>query len=248
MQEVPIANQSGAQDFVRHLMQGDYDLLVLLTGVGFRKLLDVALERYEREQVVHALQQKPIACRGPKPVAVLKEFGIQPAVVAPEPNTYRELLHALQVFGSVEGQHVLVQEYGVPNEPLAAQLRDRGAQVTSLSIYAWAMPDDVEPLQRAVALLCDGDADGVILTSQQQLTHLFEMAAAAGRADTLLYALTKRCLVASIGPITTEALHQRGVLADLEPEHPKMGHLVKLLREQGVDALRAKRALHTNGG
>ena len=244
MQEVPIGDQQDAKRFVQHLMDGDYDLLVLLTGVGFRKLLEVALDQHPRESVLYALSRRPIACRGPKPVAVLKELGIRPAVVAPEPNTYRELLNALSVFGSIDQQHVLVQEYGVRNRALAAALTDRGARVTSISIYAWAMPDDLEPLQRAVSQLCDGDADGLVLTSQQQLVHLFEMAEAAGRVEALYRALTSRCLVASVGPITTEALHAKGILADLEPQHPKMGHLVKVLREQAHAALAAKRAQH----
>lgn len=246
MQEVSLKDQQGTQVFLDHLLAGDYDVLALLTGVGFRRLMDVAFERFERAQILAALGSRPIACRGPKPVAELKALGIRPTVVAPEPNTYRELLSAMTVADMVDKKHVLIQEYGVVNDQLAAGLRDRGAQVTSIPVYAWAMPDDVEPLQRAVSQLCDGDADGVIVTSQQQLQHLFAMAEAAGRADKLFQALSKRCLVASIGPISTEALHARGLLADLEPQVPKMGHLVKLLREQGRDALQAKRAAHTH--
>ena len=37
----------------------------------------------------------PVVARGPKPVAALKELGISPVVTAPEPNTWRELLSAL---------------------------------------------------------------------------------------------------------------------------------------------------------
>ena len=34
-------------------------------------------------------------------------------------------------------------------------------------------------------------------------------------------------MVASIGPTTSEELQRRGIRADLEPSHPKMGYLVK---------------------
>ena len=43
-----------------------------------------------------ALRKLAIAARGPKPVAALREMGLTPAVVAPEPNTWRELLKALE--------------------------------------------------------------------------------------------------------------------------------------------------------
>jgi len=47
-----------------------------------------------------------------------------------------------------------------------------------------------------------------------------------------LSALREHVLVASIGPVTTEALGVYGVVADIEPVHPKMGHLAKALAER----------------
>ena len=42
-------------------------------------------------------------------------------------------------------------------------------------------------------------------------------------------------------PVTSEALAEQGLHADVEPEHPKMGHLVKALVERGPAALATKR-------
>jgi uroporphyrinogen-III synthase len=53
-------------------------------------------------------------------------------------------------------------------------------------------------------------------------------------------ALQHHVVVASIGPVTTAALAEHGIVVDLEPEHPKMGHLVKALVERGAHTLSAK--------
>ena len=49
-------------------------------------------------------------------------------------------------------------------------------------------------------------------------------------------------VVASIGPVCSEALRRHELPVDLEPEHPKMGHLVVALAQRGRELLEAKRA------
>jgi uroporphyrinogen-III synthase len=242
MQEVPLTDQRDALAFAGRMVSPDYELLVLMTGVGLRMLLDVAQTRFSREQILAGLASRPIACRGPKPVAVLKEFSLRPQVVAPEPNTYRELLSALDAWEPLRDKRVVVQEYGQANLDFDAGLVTRGAQVDKVPIYAWALPDDLSPLQEAVRRLCEGEADGLVLTSQQQLHHLLAVAEGEQRKEALIEALRSRVLVASIGPITSEALRVQGITPDVEPVHGKMGHLAKALREQALDALAKKRA------
>jgi uroporphyrinogen-III synthase len=50
-----------------------------------------------------------------------------------------------------------------------------------------------------------------------------------------------RVVVASIGPICTNALAAHEVRADLEPAHPKMGQLVLAASERAEELLRDKR-------
>ena len=64
--------------------------------------------------------------RGPKPVAALKELGVPVTVAVPEPNTWRDLLRALDEKADslpLEGRRVAVQEYGTSNAELLAGLR-----------------------------------------------------------------------------------------------------------------------------
>jgi uroporphyrinogen-III synthase len=243
LREVALSDQREALAFGAALMAGECDWVVLLTGVGTRALIETLATRWPKDAVVRALGRASIACRGPKPVAALKEIGLKPAVTAPEPNTWRDLVAALAPV-ELGGKRIWVQEYGRPNEALVEALGARGADVHSAAVYAWQLPEDVGPLRRAVDALCDGAADAILFTSARQLDHLLEVAAQIGREPALRSALAQRVLVVSIGPVTSEALAEQGLRADLEPPHPKMGHMVKALAERGLERLEHKRGTH----
>jgi uroporphyrinogen-III synthase len=184
--------------------------------------------------------------RGPKPVAVLRELGVTPAVTVPEPNTWRELLQTLDEAGRLNeklrlrGARVAVQEYGVSNPELLSRLRERGALVTRVPVYQWALPDDCAPLRAAVNALAEEKIDVVFFTTSVQAAHLFQIAAEMKMEEAMVRGL-RRTMVASIGPTTSEELQRRGIPADLEPSHPKMGFLVKEAAEQSAELLIRKR-------
>ena len=140
MRESPIENNPEAFEFAERLFRGDFDLMIFLTGVGTRALNKVLASRYPEEQFAEALRKITVAARGPKPLAALRELKVPVAVTAPEPNTWRELLAALD--GRPE-RHIAVQEYGKSNHELLEALRARGAEVTPVRVYQWDLPEDV---------------------------------------------------------------------------------------------------------
>jgi uroporphyrinogen-III synthase len=130
----------------------------------------------------------------------------------------------------------------VSNPELLDTLRARGAQVTPVPVYQWTLPEDVQPLHDAVTAVTRGEVDVLILTSGVQLAHLFQIADGMGLEPDLLTGL-RRTVVASIGPTTSEEIARRGLSADLEASHPKMGVLVREAAERSGDLLRTKRAV-----
>jgi uroporphyrinogen-III synthase len=240
MREIPLSDQHEAFAFGEQLMGPGCDIMVLLTGVGTRLLIDALSTKHPREEVIAAFGRSQLVCRGPKPVAVLKSLGLRPKLVAPEPNTWQDLLRTLDAELPVQDRDVFVQEYGRSNSALLDALRARGAKLHTVAVYAWAMPLDTAPLTAAIDTLCRGGADVITFTSAQQIEHLFQLAAERGQADTLLQALQRDVVCASIGPVTSEALQARGIPVDLVPEHPKMGHLVSSVAKQARALLAAK--------
>jgi uroporphyrinogen-III synthase len=241
LREVPLADQDEVFAFGEELLRGEHEVLMLLTGVGTRMLVDALGTRHDRASVIAALAQRKLVCRGPKPVAVVKSFGLRPTLVAPEPNTWVDLLKLLDDELPVSGRSVAVQAYGRLNEELLEGLRERGAKVRSVAIYAWALPLDIAPLTAAVAQLAEASVDVVLFTSAQQVEHLYLVAEQTGREQALSSALRTRVVCASIGPITSDALARRGIEADVTAAHPKMGQLVQAIARDAPQALARKR-------
>jgi uroporphyrinogen-III synthase len=162
--------------------------------------------------------------------------------VIPEPNTWREILEALDHSRllNTQGRRVAVQEYGVPNSELLAGLTERGAEVTSVPVYEWMLPEDTGPLRAAITALTRAEIDVAMFTSSAQLRHLLQIADEMGERGAVVRALA-RVLVVSIGPITSEELQKNGIAVDLEPTHPKMGFLVNEAAAQSASLLEQKR-------
>jgi uroporphyrinogen-III synthase len=244
MREVPIESNAEAVRFIDDLIAGEFDVVVLLTGVGSRVLLDI-VQRVQgtKKRLIDALRDTVVVCRGPKPLAVMREIEVPVFLTAPEPNTWRELLAALDARKaelSLDGLNVAVQEYGAANPDLLSGLEARGARVTPVPVYQWALPEDVEPLRRAARAVAAGELDVVLFTTATQAVHLMKIADELQLADRVLAGL-KTMVVASIGPTTSEELRSRGIPIDLESSHPKMGFLVREAAEQSAGLLQGKR-------
>jgi uroporphyrinogen-III synthase len=228
MREVPLETNTAAQEFARRLIAGDIEIVLFLTGVGARALARVAETVCPAEEFLAALRKIIVVARGPKPVAVLREWKVPVALTAAEPNTWRELLRALDENSArlpLRGRRVAVQEYGASNPELLAGLRDRGAVVISIPVYEWALPEDLGPLRAAVREITDGKIDAILFTTATQADHLLQIAREMGEEDAVKRA-ANRLVVASIGPTTSERLRELGISPDFEPSHPKMGVLV----------------------
>jgi uroporphyrinogen-III synthase len=242
MREVPLEEQAAAFDFLHRLESGAVDVVIMLTGVGVRTLVGALTESCPPERLAELLGRTMLVARGPKPVAALRELGLKPQLVVPEPNTWREILAALDANRSLQGLRVVVQEYGKPNPDLIAGLEARGASVLRVPVYLWALPEDTQPLKDAVRRLTSAaDVDFALFLSATQVAHAMQTADELGLRDAVLDA-ARRVVVASIGPVCSESLREHGLPIDLEPDHPKMGSLVVAVARRGPALLQQKRA------
>ncbi len=222
MREVPFENNLQVYAFAERLFRGEFQMMVLLTGVGTRLLGQVIETRFAPGSFADALRKLTVVARGSKPAAVLREWNVPVAIAVPEPNTWREILAAVD--GRPE-QRIAVQEYGRPSNELIDGLRARGAEVTAIPVYQWELPEDCKPLREAVRRLAESKFDVVMFTTSVQVVHMMRIAGELGLEDAVRTALG-RMTVASVGPTTTETLLDFGIKPDFEPSHPKMGFLV----------------------
>jgi len=243
MQEVTLKDNPEALAFARKLAEGGFDMVIFLTGVGTRALARLVEAHDLRQKFVDALRRVKVVARGPKPMAALAELGVPVSLAVPEPNTWRELLAALDARADsipLKGSRVAVQEYGATNPELLDGLKQRGAIVTRVPVYEWALPADTGPLRDGVQAIVNGRIDIAFFTTSVQVQHLLRIASEMRLEDPLRRAF-RRIAVGSIGPMTSEALRQNGLPVDFEPEHPKMGFLVAEAAQRGRDLLEQKR-------
>ena len=137
---------------------------------------------------------------------------------------------------------IAVQEHGEPSLQLYEALRQRGAQVFAARVYHWELPEDTGPLKNAVHALINGEVEVVLFTSRVQFFHASQMAREMGVEKKFMTALNS-AIVASIGPVASEALRKSGVHVDFEPSHPRMGFLVKEIADKAADLIRQKSKL-----
>lgn len=243
MRELPLQDSPILEEFLRRLEAHEIDILVLLTGSGTRTMVTQLSSICPLPRLIDLLRQVVLVARGPKPVRALRDVGLRPSVEAAEPNTWRELLAALDERTDLTGRRVAVQEYGTPNPDLLAGLVRRGAEVFQLPVYRWALPEDRRPLEAAIRRFAEGRIDVALFTSARQVDHVMLVAAELGLSESL----RRACLatvVASVGPVCSVSLQSHDLPVDLEPEHPKMGHLLHLVAARGPQLVARKLSLN----
>lgn len=245
MREIPLGENQAALAFLTHLEQRAVDIVLFLTGVGTRTLVDALSPRCSAARFAMLLQAVTVVARGPKPVAALRVLDVTPHLTVPEPNTWREVLAALDAHGSLRGRSIAIQEYGSANPELIAGLQQRGATVERVPVYRWALPEDVGPLRAAVKLVADGDCSVAMFTSATQVDHVMQVATQLN-LNAAIRSAAQGIVVASIGPVCDEALRRHGLPVDLDPPHPRMGHLVAAVAQHGRALLAAKQGQVTH--
>ncbi len=180
----------------------------------------------------------------------MRKEGLTPSVQVPEPNTWRELLQAIDQKVPVANQIVGLQEYGITNHSLIAGLEARGAAVMPVRVYGWELPEDTGPLEANIRAIVAGQRDVLLFTSAHQVVNLLRTAEKLQLLEPLREAL-QSVVIGSIGPTTSEMLHESELPVSFEPEHPKMGHLVASAAARSGELsqqLRRRAARVLNGG
>ena len=223
VREVPRLEEVAAH--VMQLAAGDYQVAIFLTGVGAAALFREAENLGQLPAALRALETMTVACRGPKPLTVMKRFGVAVQVLTAKPHTSHELLTALE---AVELRNVsaLLVHYGERNVDTANVLRARGAQLDEACPYEWTLPDDPQILAALIRDTLERRLDAMLFTSQIQCRHLFQVAGEMRLAHELAASMNRDVIIGAVGPVCAGALKQFHVTADVIPASPNMASLI----------------------
>ena len=201
--------------WIDELIAGRFDIVVLLTGEGLRRMLPVAEKANKREAFVTALSQATILARGPKPGAALKELGLKPSLIAAKPTT--DGVIATLKDQDLRGKTVGVQLYGEDNPALVGFLTAAGAVVRTVRPYLYAPASDAEQVVGLIHEAAIGMIDAIVFTSSPQVDRIYGVIKERGLRDRWDEALAKT-KIASVGPLVSEAIIERCGRVDIQPQ------------------------------
>jgi uroporphyrinogen-III synthase len=222
---VPLADDAELVAATREVLARPIDLVVATTGVGFRGWLEAA-DAWDLPLVEH-LRTARVLARGPKARGAIRGGGLVDAW-SPESESSAEVLsHLLSgAEGPLEGRRIAVQLHGDPLPDLVAGLRDAGADVLTVPVYRWVLPEDVGPVRRLVGMIVAGSVDAVTFTSAPAAASLLTVADELGVRQALVGALNGRVLAIAVGPVTAGPLDAAGI-PSFQPERARLGALAR---------------------
>jgi uroporphyrinogen-III synthase len=222
---VPLADDAELVTATRTVLDHPIDLVVATTGVGFRGWLEAA-DAWDLPLVDH-LRSARVLARGPKARGAIRGAGLVDAW-SPESESSAEVLsHLLSgAEGRLEGRRIAVQLHGDPLPDLVAGLRAAGAEVLTVPVYRWVLPEDVVPVHRLVASVIAGGVDAVTFTSAPAAASLLAVAEEDGKLEELVAAFNGRVLAVAVGPVTAGPLDAAGI-PSFQPERARLGALAR---------------------
>jgi uroporphyrinogen III methyltransferase/synthase len=171
-----------------------------------------------------ALNSVQVAVVGSATATVLAEAGIVPDLV-PEDFRAEGLLDSFESLGVGEGSRVLIPRALEAREVLPDTLRLRGVHVDVVPVYRTVL-GDVEP--GVIERLGAGSVDAVTFTSPSTFRNFRTLVDGSGLdADEALRGL----VIASIGPVTSQAVREAGHVVAVEPEESTAAALASALAE-----------------
>ncbi|MDE1931686.1 MAG: uroporphyrinogen-III synthase, partial [Alphaproteobacteria bacterium] len=204
-----------AEAWLKRLIAGKFDDLILLTGEGLRRLIGIARRAGIEADTIAALGKLRTITRGPKPVRALREIGLKAGLSAAEPTT-AGIIAAL-AHENLKGRGVGVQLYpGNPNAPLLDFLAQAGAKADPVLPYAYASDAESDQVAALIGAMADGTLDAIAFTGSMQLERLAEVARARGMDAHLRDGLA-RTKIAAIGPVVSAAVEKIGGRVAITP-------------------------------
>ncbi|WP_375457678.1 uroporphyrinogen-III synthase [uncultured Enterovirga sp.] len=214
--------------WLRRLVAGGFDDLVLYTGEGVRRLMSVAERAGIAAETVLALGRIRIVVRGPKPVRALRHLGIEAEITAEAPTT-DGLVQTLSAL-DLSSRRIGLQAYPGQDAAFDDFLASRGALVDRVVPYRYASDEEDSRVAGVIRSMAEGGIDLVAFTSRPQVRRLREVAEQHALGEVLDRAMA-RARIAAIGPVCAEAVQAEGWTVAIAPaENFHMKPLIVALR------------------
>jgi uroporphyrinogen-III synthase len=201
--------------WIRRFIERPCDDLVLMTGEGLRRLMNVARRVDVEQDFVTALGKVRKFARGPKPGRALREIGLEPQMTTEKPTS--EGIAEMLARVDIRGHRVGLQLYpDKDHSVLIGAITARGAEVDTVAPYVYDAQAADANIVTAIEEMAQGRIDAIALTNLGQVRRLFEVAEAR-QCEAQLRDGLARTPIASVGPVVSDELESHGLRADISP-------------------------------
>lgn len=221
-----LLDTSEVEAWLDRLASDRFDDLVLFTGEGLRRIMSVAEKTGRREAAIAALGRVRRIVRGPKPVRVLRELGLSADIAAGQPTT-AGLVATLRGL-DWSGRRVALQLYPDQSGEMADFFVAAGASVATVLPYRYASHEEDCEVVDVIRSMAAGEVDMIAFTSTPQVRRLQQVARDHALEEALARAM-RVTAIASIGPVTTEAVEKAGWTVSVAPRD--VFHLKPMIQE-----------------
>ena len=213
-------NQEQVVETLQSMIAHPPDVFIFTTGMGERRMADLATEAGLFEQYENLLQAVPIAVRGTKTFQHFKQKGISPATVA-DSGTMKQLEKTL----TIENKRILLQMHGENVPEFIETLEQANNTVVTIYPYEHTPPEEAV-LDQLIEEIEEKQLDAVAFTSAIQVRYFFEYVERMKKKGDILTLFSKEVLPVAVGEVTAEHLEKNGVERILMPATPRMGAMV----------------------
>ena len=217
----------------RQLIKARPEVVLVTTGYGMRRWLEVADAAGLGAELTDALENARIFARGPKAHGAVRAAGLldaQPTIL----DTTASLVDAV-IEAGLTGRRVAIQLHGYTDEVQLARLREESMSVLTVTPYRWISPTAQDRLPKLINAACLHQLDAVTFTSAPAAEATLETAAGMGVLPDFVRALSGRVAAAAVGPVTAGPLREAGI-APIVPERYRLGALIRLVSDQLTSA------------
>ena len=230
---LPLAAESPLRRATEDVIARPPDVLIANTGLGIRSWFANADSWGLGRALETSLARARIYARGPKASGAVHSAGLG-VVARARTERMRELVD-LVLEGLQPGTRVVLQLDGSWESVELDRLRRAGAELVTLPIYRWTVPEDPGPALRLAEAVIAGRVQAVTFTAGPAIVNWLSMTADAGMEAPLREALTDgSTVVGCVGPVCAEVAAGADLLSPylVQPDAFRLGPMVRVVTER----------------
>jgi uroporphyrinogen decarboxylase len=198
--------------FANQLLVGELDMMVFVTSAGVNYFLQHSSRLVDRRRLIDSLSDIVTVAGTPLAAGALQQIGLQPTIELKQPQSWRDVLIAIDQRFRVANFQVGLEESQAIHG-LAAGIEARGGRVWPLAVYPQVMPSALQPGLEFLEMLKQAQCHAILFTGPGEVQR-FGLLVKQLDGPRWLNRLSDDVSVMSLGTSTKELLDDYQIPVD----------------------------------